>query len=86
LLLYDDIEDVDHTAGHFPVISTDSRPPNAQAQTYVTPTHDHERNKPIDVRDDVGALRKPFQARDRPTFLTGLTLLFLCCKDKIITE
>jgi hypothetical protein len=85
LLLYDDDEDVDQAPGHFPVISTDSRPPNAQAQTHAIPTHDHERNKPVDVRDDVEALRKPFQARDRPTFLTGLTLLFLYCKDKIIT-
>lgn len=86
LLLYDDVEDEDHTAGRFPVISTDSRPPNAQAQTHARPTHDHERNKPVDMRDDVEALRHPFQARDRPTFLIGLTLPFFCRKDKIITE
>jgi hypothetical protein len=86
LLTYEDVEDEDDAPGHFPVISTDSRPPNAQAQTHARPTHDHERNKPVNVRDDVEAPRHPFQARERPTFLIGLMLLFLCSKDKIITE
>jgi hypothetical protein len=63
LLLYDESDDDEQTAGHFPVvISTDSRSPSAQAQTHARPTHDHE-HKPLEESDDGEALRRPFQAR-----------------------
>ncbi|GFG30884.1 hypothetical protein Cfor_07449, partial [Coptotermes formosanus] len=53
LLLYDDVDDDDQAAGHFPVISTDSRPPNAQAQTHARPTHQHE-SKPVNEQPRPG--------------------------------
>lgn len=83
LLLYDDVDDDDQAAGHFPVISTDSRPPNAQAQTHARPTHQHE-SKPVNVRDDVEALRKPFQARHIPALLICLTLSCFAVKIKLL--
>ncbi|XP_021937304.1 cuticlin-1 [Zootermopsis nevadensis] len=67
LLIYDEAEDEEQSAGHFPVVvSTDSRSPTAQAQTHAIPAH-----KPVDEGHDTEPLRRPFQEQPRPGHRDG---------------
>jgi hypothetical protein len=57
VLLYDEEGDGEHAAAHFPVISTDSRSPSAEAHTQA--------HKAADEAQEAEAIRRPFQARFR---------------------